>query len=92
MIILNQDHDEIFTLSDKGFLFRGRIYVRAQYFQGRLMGWNIIGEKLTRKTLLGTYDYEDEARQIVEEIYKLAKARKGFYAMPEPSIDLMMWR
>lgn len=86
MTILSQDKDEIFTLSDKG-LFKGQIYVRVQYFQNQLMGWNVIGKRLRRETILGTYD-EQDAQQVVHEIYKLLRVGEKYYSMPEAALDL----
>lgn len=86
MTILNQDKDEIFTLSDKGLL-KGRIYIRVQSFQGQLMGWNVVGKRLFRETLLGTYD-EGDAQQIIGEIFNLLRAGQEHYVMPDAVLDL----
>ena len=86
MLILSQDRDEIFTLSDKG-LFKGHIYIKVKYFQDILMGWNVIGCRLFKETLLGTYE-EQDAQQVVQEIFKLIKSGAKHYTMPEPVIDL----
>jgi len=87
MYIMNQDRDEIFTLNDKS-LFKGRIHVEDRYFNGQLMGWNVIGKRLLKKTLLGTYDTEDDARQIIQEIYRMLKIGIAHYSMPEPALGL----
>lgn len=86
MTILNQDRDEIFTLSDKTPL-GNRVYIKVQYFQGQLMGWNVMGSNLKEEVLLGTYD-EQDARQLVQEIYRLMRAGVKHYVMPEAAMDL----
>jgi len=86
MTILNQDRDEIFTLTDKGLL-KSNIYIKVAYFQGQLMGYNIIGKRLFKEKILGTYD-ESEAQQIIQEIYKLMRYGVSYYSMPNPTLDL----
>ena len=85
MYILGQDSNIIFTL-DKG-LFRGIIHTRDIYVQGKFYGSNIYGKKFFRRYLLGTYE-NDEAEQIVREIYNLLKSGQKFYSMPAPTIDI----
>jgi hypothetical protein len=83
MHILNQDKDMVFTLTDKGEVFSS-----MQTVNDVLMGWNVYGrkiKKLFRATLLGTYDTESDAHQIVEEIKRLYKIGCTYYAMPEPA-------
>jgi len=87
MFIISQDRDEILGFSDRS-LFPVRLYVEDRYYNGQLVGWNVMGKRFLKKTLLGTYDTEEDARQIVQEIYKLLKAGIRHYAMPEPALDL----
>lgn len=86
MFIQSQDKDVIFTLADKGLL-KGTVYTEDIYINKTFYGTNIFGKNLFKKHLLGTYE-EDEAEQIVGEVYKLLKARCKFYAMPEAAMDL----
>ena len=87
MYIINQDKDEIFALADKD-LFGGRVYVEPRHYKGQLMGWNVMGKRFFKKTLLGTYDTDCDARQVVVEIYKLLQNGVESYSMPEPALDL----
>lgn len=87
MYIINQDRDEIFTLNDKSLL-SCRIHVEDRYYNGQLVGWNVMGKRFLKKALLGTYDTEDDAKQVVQEIYKLLRSGCTYYAMPEPALDL----
>jgi hypothetical protein len=86
MFILSQDKDTIFTLCDRG-LFKGTIYSKDIYINGRYYGANIYGKTLFSKCLLGTYE-EDEPEMVISEIYTLLKAGEKYYTMPAPSIDL----
>jgi hypothetical protein len=86
MYIVPQDRDGLFTLTDKG-LFKGEIFIRVQYFQGQLMGWNVIGKRLFKETLLGTYD-EQDAQQVLQEIYRMLKLKVYMYSMPEAAMDI----
>lgn len=85
MFIKCQNNNIIFTLSDKGLL-KGVIYTKDVYIDGKFFGINIYGQKLFKKYLLGTYE-EDEAEQIVQEIYTLLKAGEQFYSMPDPVLN-----
>lgn len=87
MVIINQDRDKTFRFTHR-VLFKPKIYIVKQYFNGQLMGWNIMGNSFICKeeVLLGTYD-EDEAKQIVDEINKLLKSGAEHYVMPEAALD-----
>jgi len=87
MYILNQDRDEVIPLTDKG-LFPARLYVEDRYYNGQFMGWNVIWKRFWRRVLLGTYDTEEDAMQIISEIYTMLKIGMTHYAMPEPALDL----
>ncbi|NSW93049.1 MAG: hypothetical protein HPY74_20815 [Firmicutes bacterium] len=87
MYIINQDRDEVFTLNDK-HLFPARLYVEDRYYNGQFMGWNIMGKHFLKKVLLGTYDTEEDAKQVVGEIFRMLKTGMTHYAMPEPALDL----
>ena len=85
MIILSQDRDETFTL--------GNVYGDEKRTEdGKLMGFNVYGyknEKGKDDVLLGTYDTDEDARILVEEIYRLHKANKvTHYSMPAPAMEL----
>jgi len=86
MFIQGQDKNIIFTLTDKGLL-KGTVYTEDVYINGKFYGTNVYGKNLFKAYLLGTYE-EDEAEQVVSEIYTLLKARAKFYSMPNPSLDL----
>jgi len=86
MYIVGQDRNVIFTLTDKGLL-KGTLYTEDIYVNGKYYGSNVYGKNLLRTYLLGTYE-EDEAEQVIEEIYRLLKAGVQFYSMPDPSMDL----
>ena len=91
MFIQSQDRNVIFTLTDKGLL-KGHVFAEDQYdIDGDFMGCNVYGRNLLRTYLLGTYEKderEDEAAQVVDEIYRLLKAGCCFYSMPAPQMDL----
>jgi len=82
MYIKSQDGDVIFSLTDKAVIFTEDIYISGKFY-----GCNIYGRKLFRRYLLGTYE-EDEATQVISEIYALLKAGERFYSMPAPTFDL----
>jgi hypothetical protein len=86
MYIQGQDKNVIFALTDKG-LMKGLVYTEDVYVNGKYYGANVYGKSLLRTCLLGTYE-EDEAEQVVGEIYKLLKSGAQFYAMPCPTMDL----
>jgi len=75
---------------DRGTKFRtGKVYFKEHYAMGCFMGWNIYGKKfLKQPILLGTYDTEEDATQIVSEIYTLKKHGRKKYSMPEASLQL----
>jgi len=85
MYIVGQDRNIIFTLTDKG-LMKGLVYTEDIYVNGQFYGCNIYGKNLLRTYLLGTYE-EDEAEQVIEEIYRLLKVGVQFYSMPAPALD-----
>jgi hypothetical protein len=90
MRIINQDKDKFFTLTAKGF-YKSKVCSKKKFYKGRLYGWNVYGSRLGFKTLLGTYDTEFEANQIVEEIYRLLKMDEISYVMPEPALEMSEW-
>lgn len=86
MYIIGQDRNVIFTLQDTGLL-KGTIYTEDVEMGGRYYGTNIYGKNLLHTHLLGTYE-ENEAAQVIAEIYRLLKAGAKCYSMPDPSMDL----
>lgn len=86
MYIINQDHNVIFTLKDKG-LFPGTIYTKDIYRHNRYMGTNIYGRRFLKKYLLGTYE-DGEGEMVINEIFIMLKAGERYYKMPAPSLDL----
>lgn len=87
MYIINQDRDSVIPLTDKG-LFPASLYVEDRYYNGQFMGWNVIWKRLWMKVLLGTYDTEEDAKQVVGEIFTMLKSGATYYVMPEPALDL----
>jgi DNA modification methylase len=86
MYIISQDRDIIFTLQDKGLL-KSTIYAEDVEIDGKYYGTNIFGTNLLKTYMLGTYE-ENEAAQVIAEIYRLLKAGEKYYSMPVPSLDL----
>jgi len=82
MYIKSQDGDVIFSLTDKAVIFTEDIYINGKFY-----GCNIYGRKLFRRYLLGTYE-EDEATQVISEIFALLKAGVQYYSMPAPTMDI----
>lgn len=92
MIILSQDRDATFTLSDKTIF--NRVSTEDVYFNGTLMGINVIGKSLFSKTILGTFETSFEAEHTVEDIFRRVKAKQKYYKMPEPCMsddELEVW-
>lgn len=85
MIIQTQDRDTIFTLTDKGLY--SRIYVKEVSWKGTLIAFNVMGKTLFKETVLGTYDEDTDAEQVVKEIYRMLKLGVKFYSMPELGIE-----
>ena len=79
MIIINQDQDD--------FITNDKINIKLHTHNGLFMGWNIYGRRLIKRVLLGTYDTEEDAKQIVQEIKRLKTSGCEKYVMPEASMD-----
>lgn len=86
MLILSQDKDLLFTT--------GLVYVDEKRTEdGILFGYNIYGTnntftKGTNDVILGTFDIEEDALQVILEIFKLEKAGAKAYMIPECAMEL----
>ena len=82
MVIVDQDHEIKFRT--------GQVYFKKHYALDQLMGWNIYGKNFLKPQpiLLGTYDTEEDAEQLISEIYALKKAGVKSYSMPEASLQI----
>ena len=80
MFIVNQDRDKRYRA--------GKVYYRNHFAHESWMGWNIYGRKMGIEKLLGTYDTEDDARQITNEIHLMKSKGTKEYAMPEAALTL----
>lgn len=90
MQILSQDQDLIFNYSGVSFIYiKNKYHHSDNYKRNIYMGANIIAWSFKGgKVLLGTYDDDGEARQIMREIFNLNRGGIKFYTMPAPALDL----
>lgn len=79
MLIENQDRDRTYNISE--------LYYKRHSAYGIFMGYNIYGKSETgkRNYFLATYDTQDDAKQICEEVQRLKDKGTLRYAMPQPS-------